>query len=406
MSYPVRLGIKRAGGWSDADLVGWWIADQGFVYTDTAGTTEANNNDPVGKVKGNGKGGGKDLTAGGDDTTRPTLKTNKQGGKNAISFDGIDDYLYTSGYTLEQPYSVFLVFELIQTQEGELILDGATPGSGQLFNDGGYLSMTSGGGTITGPILEPGLYTVNMNVNGSSSSLTVNGVTYYGDVGTGDPTNITFGAGSAVDLYEIMIFDNVQTQANVGAVISYLDAKYVPATYESPLLTQMVYEIVAEGTIASNGDSFDFTGLDLSPYPLIKIDFEGQIYHTAASTMYVYFNSDEVNTNYRGHTFYAVGLSSGSSNLDAPGIWTINSGVPVTGLEQAIGEMYIFNPSVAGMHKMVRSIHGGYSQRHNDSVWLWEASTDPITSIHVKASTYGFSIGTWVRITGLKEVAP
>ncbi len=175
-----------------ADLVAFYDPnDLDTVWQDTAATTPAIADDPVGRID-DISGNGNHLlqaTAG----KRPILRLS--GGKYHIEFDGSDDFLADT-FTLAQPFT--RISALRQTwANNTYILDGGSPAASALYNGGGGNTYLYGGGfdCLVSAAPDDTWIVQSENWNGASSRIARdNGAWDTGNAGGGAAGGFTIGA--------------------------------------------------------------------------------------------------------------------------------------------------------------------------------------------------------------------
>jgi hypothetical protein len=114
---PVVLsGGASEAAFAPSDIAGysrdWNFADATKLYTDVAHTTSVTaDGNTIGAIV-DGVGGTVYLVASGDDTTRPTYKTNIQNGLSVGRFDGSNDYIgHATAITADASQTIFVVLK-------------------------------------------------------------------------------------------------------------------------------------------------------------------------------------------------------------------------------------------------------------------------------------------------------
>jgi hypothetical protein len=169
----------------------WLRADAGTFQT-SGGSAAVSDTDPVGEWQdqsGNGNHAGNTLTA------RPLLKLNIINGLPVLRFDGVDDVLNTSTFTLNQPLTIAFVakgtfdtntywFDGITTLNTRVISRPAE-NTLRLFS-GGIFDRTSS--DTTNPFAAICVF------NGASSVINFNGSESSGDVGATNGAGLRIGS--------------------------------------------------------------------------------------------------------------------------------------------------------------------------------------------------------------------
>ncbi|NND76956.1 MAG: PKD domain-containing protein [Flavobacteriales bacterium] len=155
---------------------------------------------------------------------------------NALSFDGDNDYIFSSDFDLLQPCNYFLIFK--EGQLGGNYMDGSNGFVKHLLRYQGLkYGFTSGSGSVkTTTDIDTALYAiVNIEVESSISTIFLNGINENTN-GTGNRSSEgltlgAFGTGTGnmkMILPEIIAFDTVITDSLRNKVTDYLFNKYSP----------------------------------------------------------------------------------------------------------------------------------------------------------------------------------
>lgn len=171
-------------------------------------------------------GNGRDLLQG-TDGARPPLQAD-----NSILFNGTDEFL-AAAFTLNQPESVYILFNPVSFTANDRILDGATLNTGGVIQTTSTPTLRLNAGTNTAGFSGPavGVYGVVAAVfNGASSVQQFNNNTpVVADAGLGNMGGLTLGAnGVAVGNYaniqvkEVIVFAAAHDAATRATVITYL----------------------------------------------------------------------------------------------------------------------------------------------------------------------------------------
>jgi hypothetical protein len=173
-------------------------------------------------------GNGRDLLQG-TDGARPPKQTD-----GSILFNGTDEFLKCSGFTLNQPTTVYLVAKQVTWTDLDGIFDGDAIGSGLLrqrtasprlqINAGSDVSEAVGGWTVD-------TYAVIAVIfNGADSLIRVNAsITASGDAGAGNMGGFTlgvYGDGTTnpgnIQVKEVLLYSGAHTTLEQDGVINYL----------------------------------------------------------------------------------------------------------------------------------------------------------------------------------------
>lgn len=205
-------------------------------WQDSARTTPATaDGDPLGAVD--------DLSGSARHATqataakRPTLKLAIKNGLPVVRHDGVDDYLQTPLFTLNQPKTVYVVAQKTGTlSTNRYFLDG------DLFNtavvsspNATDFSVYAGGiGLLNKPGTPGNWNVIGVVFNGASSSLRLNGAAVAGDAGALNGGRLTIGAGGdpgnssplAGDWGTIVEYSGVVSGAELALLEAYLAARW------------------------------------------------------------------------------------------------------------------------------------------------------------------------------------
>lgn len=172
---------------------------------------------------------------------RPVLKTGIRNFKNALRFDGVNDFLDISSIQIPQPYTVFAAF--IFRNNGSYLFDktnasnrvaigwnasGTSQDNGKIF----YFA----GGTSVPADSQSSAFTnliITTLFNGQSSFLKKNGSQILSaNSGTAPIDSIRFATSFGLsapcngDFYEILIYNSALSQSQIQSVETYLNTKW------------------------------------------------------------------------------------------------------------------------------------------------------------------------------------
>jgi hypothetical protein len=167
-------------------------------------------------------------------------RTNIVNGLPAIRFDGVDDNLAATGFTLNQPSTIVAVFvQRMDPADNKGLLDGASADfSRYLFvaGSGNTLGLYAGT-TLNGPTLTVGTaYYAVAIFNGGSSSVRVNGGSpSSGNAGSSGASGITIGsanngAGSQYaqfDFAEVFGYNSALSADYIADINAYAALKWL-----------------------------------------------------------------------------------------------------------------------------------------------------------------------------------
>lgn len=161
------------------------------------------------------------------DTNRPALQAD-----NSILFDGVDNFLKTDTFTLDQPCTLYLLAKQATWTINDVLAAGFTTATGRIWQRTATptIALFSGSATASNANLAVDTYGAIAAVfNGASSVLQVNMTTpTTGDAGAANLAGLTLGADGApasygnVQVKEFMAFAAAHDANQRAAVIAYL----------------------------------------------------------------------------------------------------------------------------------------------------------------------------------------
>lgn len=121
------------------------------------------------------------------------------GGKSAVEFDGVNDFMQATTPVMTQPYSIVAALEVISLGSGDIVLsDSVGTGRGLFYwrnATGKWTAYTGTGFLISTPSITTGAHVARFGANNTSSTIVVDGVATTGSVGNSTGyTGITLGA--------------------------------------------------------------------------------------------------------------------------------------------------------------------------------------------------------------------
>jgi len=231
--FPARLGGSISG--ANAAWFTLPVTNMAAHYDASVGTTVATGVSNWADQSGNGR----DLiqaTA----ASQPALGTDALG-RPIITFDGVNDYLKSAAFTLNQPETIYFVGHQASWTLSDYIYDGNATNTGVLQQGGATPRLRVYAGKIDTTLyttananLAVGANGVDVVVfNGASSSHQINKTAAQtGNAGAANMRGFTLGskgvAGnySNIIVYEVIIYSAAHTAAERDHVISGLMAKY------------------------------------------------------------------------------------------------------------------------------------------------------------------------------------
>ena len=226
----INLMLKNSGGSSAFSPAS--LPNLAFWY-DASQLTLANN-DPVGSFT-DLSGNGRHLVQA-TASWKPLFLTNRQNGLPGVVGDGVDDFLQSSAFTLNQPVHYFIVAK-INTTTGTSLFDGNASSTTRFArNAGAGAQMFLYAGSFSGPITT-GVDTALTHcyavlADGANSKISVDGATAStGNAGSTNPGGVNLfsvpGAGHmGAEVFEFIGYTEEKTGASLAALQSYLQTKW------------------------------------------------------------------------------------------------------------------------------------------------------------------------------------
>jgi len=223
MSMNPRLLRPLASGFnpkSIAGLQGWWDAADAATVTISTGVSEWRD-----------KSGNDRHASQGTGNNQPAY-TNQLNGRNVITFDGSNDSLLTTSFSLSQPYTLFAVAR--RSGGGASNFYDRVGNGASLGSFGGVFYIFAGTG-LNGPSQDIDWHIFNAEHSGSNSVFRVDGQdSASGNAGTQAISDgLRFGANGAGsgsflngDIAEILLYNVIASTAQRNAILSYLDKKW------------------------------------------------------------------------------------------------------------------------------------------------------------------------------------
>lgn len=203
-------------------------SDLSSMYQDSAGTTAAAVDSPVGRILDKSGRGNHAVQA--TAAARPMLRRDSSG-KLCLETDGVDDWLRAS-FAIAQPFDRISAIRQISWTSNDRIFDGITAGSGRLYQASATPQLYLTGGVVGTSSLAIGATgVVSERHNGASSHLAVNnGAAVTGDAGIVAPDGIDIGAtaGAAAGnfrLYGVVMIGRALTEAETIQLRRFMAAK-------------------------------------------------------------------------------------------------------------------------------------------------------------------------------------
>lgn len=168
-------------------------------------------------------------------TKQPYYKTSAINGKPAIKFDGVDDFIKTAAFTLNQPEHAFIVAKWTAAAGAPYIFDGATTNHCALYNpDTTTASIYAGSGVTKATAITGNPQTFEVLFNGANSKLIVDfGAATTGDAGASNAGGIMLGSvGGATgyfanaEIAEVLVFNRALTETERNRLRRYFRSQY------------------------------------------------------------------------------------------------------------------------------------------------------------------------------------
>ena len=154
-----------------------------------------------------------------------------------VTFDGVDDFLKTAAFTLNQPETVYIVFKQVTWTDTDRVFDGNASASGAVYQSATTPKLRATAGSVLDENagLAVGAYGIVTAVfNGASSLTQVNaGTAVTGDAGAANMSGFTLASAGTAGTYgnvivkEVIIFSAAHTAAQRTAVQNALFAKHL-----------------------------------------------------------------------------------------------------------------------------------------------------------------------------------
>jgi hypothetical protein len=171
---------------------------------------------------------------------QPSIVTGAINGRQVRRFDGTDDFLETSAFSIPQPYTTYAVFQSSTTGSASIVVRGASgliaAGGVNLIIQRAAASAVSGvnAGTLYAPFASDTAWQIFGTIaDGTNSLATRNGTaSATGNAGTNAIARVGVGITHdgtsylAGDIAEIIIFPAALTATNRQRVERYLSSKY------------------------------------------------------------------------------------------------------------------------------------------------------------------------------------
>lgn len=161
---------------------------------------------------------------------RPTYRSTGLNGMPTLEFDGVDDWLGATGWTLPQPLTLFVVASR-SVAAGHLLDGGAVTGRVVLYVPSSNFAMNAGS-DVAGAAWDSSAHVHAGVVNGASSSYRIDGAATAGNAGTASMEGISIGCNYGGNsrltgkVSEILVYARVLSAYEISRVESYLKRKW------------------------------------------------------------------------------------------------------------------------------------------------------------------------------------
>lgn len=150
-------------------------------------------------------------------TSQPTLQTAELNGLQVVRFDGADS-LTGSGWTLNQPFTVFFVVKsaLVDATPRNIISQASGPTVLIRKHSNNFLQAFAG--TVLADDVMTTSWAMGFAIfNGATSSVALNGATVTtGNAGTSAMTGLTMGSAWNGDIYALISFEGIGSTAQIN----------------------------------------------------------------------------------------------------------------------------------------------------------------------------------------------
>jgi len=155
---------------------------------------------------------------------------------NGVLFDGVDNFMKTVAFTLNQPEEIWIVFKQVTWTSGEYMFDGDSQATGIFQQNTPSSDVRVYAGTASSNNVNMPINTfviARILFNGVNSELQINETAITtGDFGALNMGGFTLGASGAgttwsnIQAKEIIIRKVADTTVNEASIYSYLSTKY------------------------------------------------------------------------------------------------------------------------------------------------------------------------------------
>lgn len=224
------VGVAGSGTFNPGSVSGlalWFKADAG-TSTTTNGAAISQWNDQSGNARHVAQATG---------ANQPTYQENVVNGRPVVRFDGTNDYLEATGFTLTQPNTMFVVAKPANVaSNGKNVVDGVTTRNAVTIGTTPKIGLNAGSDVNSTLDWTVAFQLVTAVFNGASSLVRRNGVASAAvNPGTASLAGIrigTFNGSLAMwngDVAEVLVYNAALSTVDRDAVESHLTSKYAIA---------------------------------------------------------------------------------------------------------------------------------------------------------------------------------
>lgn len=172
----------------------------------------------------------------GSASARPTYVANEINGYGAVQFDGIDDYLQSPSFTLNQPETVFIIYKTPVHISSVYVFDGRNPDGGAYFTSAPSPNVYMYAGASFTPIvgIVGSYFLATCIFNGASSKYQRNNFAEEsGNAGASSMGGLTLGVYAGFGPYfgnpqiaEVIVMSSVATADERTKMKNYVSSRY------------------------------------------------------------------------------------------------------------------------------------------------------------------------------------
>jgi hypothetical protein len=225
-----------SGGTQPVDvsgLLGWYdFSDVSTLWTNTTRTTPVTADGDVIKGVTDKSGNGRHLS---EATNAPTYRVNAAGGRSVSRYVATK-YLRNLSFTLNQPFTAFIVGDVTVPATNQYFFDGEALNRALIASFSATAVRVYAGTILDQTIANNAMLTphvIGAVYNGASSRNVFDGTVVTGVAGVLGSTGITLGVAGDLstgpltgDIAECLIYNTALSSADISEVARYLGAKY------------------------------------------------------------------------------------------------------------------------------------------------------------------------------------